>query len=94
MEKASWEIRYLRAAENDISKLSRAERERILKTIKSKLGVSPELFGLPLKGALKHFWRLRAGDYRVIYELVKTTVLVIAVLHRKDIYREIQKRLG
>lgn len=34
-------------------------------------------------------WRIRVGDYRAIYEIDDTAreVLVVAVGHRKDIYR-------
>ena len=34
-------------------------------------------------------WRMRAGDYRIIYEIddVRKTVVVLRVGHRKDIYR-------
>ena len=34
-------------------------------------------------------WRLRVGDYRAIYEIDDTAreVLVVAVGHRRDIYR-------
>lgn len=34
-------------------------------------------------------WRIRVGDYRVIYEIDDTTreVLVVTLVHRKDIYR-------
>lgn len=34
-------------------------------------------------------WRVRTGDYRVVYEIHDKTlrVLVVAVGHRRDIYR-------
>lgn len=34
-------------------------------------------------------WRVRTGDYRIIYEIVddRLVVLVIGVGHRRDIYR-------
>lgn len=38
-----------------------------------------------LKG-FKRKYRLRAGDYRVLFELEGTTVVIYDVGHRKDIY--------
>jgi mRNA interferase RelE/StbE len=35
-------------------------------------------------------WRVRTGDYRIVYEIHdrKLVVLVVAVGHRRDIYRK------
>lgn len=35
-------------------------------------------------------WRLRAGDYRVVYDILdnKLVILVIRVRHRKEVYRD------
>lgn len=45
--------------------------------------------GSPLKGGLKGIRRLRVGDYRVLYEVQETAlvVLVVRVAHRRDAYR-------
>jgi mRNA interferase RelE/StbE len=34
-------------------------------------------------------WRLRVGDYRVIYDILdnKLVVLIIRIRYRKDVYR-------
>ena len=60
---------------------------RLIKTIDS-LANSP-LNGKPLQGNKKGCYSLREGDYRIIYEvhLNDKAVHVIAVGHRKDIYR-------
>jgi mRNA interferase RelE/StbE len=39
-----------------------------------------------LKGS-KNEYRLRVGDYRVIFELEKDQIVVYAIGNRKDIYR-------
>ncbi len=41
-----------------------------------------------LKGQ-KNAWRIRIGDYRIIYEIEdkQLRILVIAIGHRKDIYK-------
>ena len=34
-------------------------------------------------------WRLRVGDYRVLYDIddVKQTITIVHVGHRRDVYR-------
>jgi mRNA interferase RelE/StbE len=45
--------------------------------------------GKHLKGALKGEWSLRAGDYRVIYQVDEAarTVTLYTVDHRSKVYR-------
>jgi mRNA interferase RelE/StbE len=42
---------------------------------------------IPLKGSL--FWRVRVGDYRIIYDIRdgELVVLVLDVGHRREVYR-------
>ncbi len=41
------------------------------------------------------FWRVRVGDYRVIYEIDRTSgrVIVLFVDHRKSLYDEFSRLL-
>ena len=45
--------------------------------------------GTRLKGEFAGLWRVREGDYRIIYELRQSevTVLVLRVAHRREVYR-------
>ena len=43
--------------------------------------------GKPLVGPLKGIWSLRVGDYRIIYQIGKHTVVVLTVNHRRQVYR-------
>lgn len=60
-------------------------REKILKRIR-KLENNPDHFGKPLTGI--DLWVLRAGDYRVIFNLNETEnkVEILRIGHRKNIY--------
>ena len=37
----------------------------------------------------KDMYRVRVGDYRIIYQNSNNVIEVIAVQHRKDVYREL-----
>nr|WP_236829021.1 type II toxin-antitoxin system RelE/ParE family toxin [Bartonella schoenbuchensis] len=45
--------------------------------------------GKPLRGPLSGLWRYRVGDYRILCDLhdKELLVLVLAVGHRKNIYK-------
>ncbi|MBF0337270.1 MAG: type II toxin-antitoxin system RelE/ParE family toxin [Nitrospirae bacterium] len=53
----------------------------------NKLGENPYGEGKALDGKLKGKYRLKVGDYRVIYTIKESTVWIISVGHRRDIYR-------
>ena len=42
-----------------------------------------------LSGAFKNYWRIRIGDYRVVYEIddKEMIVRVYRVMHRKEVYK-------
>jgi len=73
-------------AARSLRKLQTSIRTRILESIK-ELERRPEK-GDPLKPS--QFWRLRVGDYRVIYEIDRKTdrVIVLYVGHRRNVYDE------
>jgi mRNA interferase RelE/StbE len=66
----------------------RADRERIMDRIR-KLAVDPRPHGSQkLKGPNERY-RVRQGNYRILYE-IRDRVLVVTVVHvgdRKDVYR-------
>jgi len=43
--------------------------------------------GKALKGRYEGLYSLRVGDYRVIYKIESFGVLILAIGHRKDVYR-------
>src|SRR3989338_2139771 len=69
----------------------------ILKSIYKKLSRDPESYGSPLSGNYRGYWKLRVGDYRVIYRIIKDEILVIVIkvgIRRDDqIYKELIYRL-
>lgn len=83
--------------EKDFKKISKYNSDRIARAIHNKLTISPEKFGSPLVGKLKGYFKLRVEDYRVVYEIKSSEVVVFVfkIRQRKDsiVYEEAIKRL-
>lgn len=84
--------------EKDFKKVSKYDSNRIARAIHNKLTIAPEKFGKPLAGKLKGYFKLRVEDYRVVYEIKRSEVVVFVfkIGQRKDsiVYEEAIKRLG
>ena len=74
------------ARQEDLEQLSDAAYERIRDTIRG-LAEDPRPPGCA-KLTAREAWRLRVGDYRVIYEIddAARVVAVLHVGHRRDVY--------
>ena len=76
------------SAEGDLRKLPRSTLERIhLKILALRNDPRPP-GSRKLSGNLEG-WRVRVGDYRILYQIDDTaeTVTVVRVRHRRDVYR-------
>ena len=74
------------SAEKEFARLEKQDQARILKAT-AKLEDNPRPAGCKkLKGSPN--WRFRAGDFRVIYEVVERTVQIniVKVGHRSTVY--------
>ncbi len=76
------------AAEKDLGRLSHEIHDRIIEAIKT-LARNPRPSGCRKLSGTKSDWRIRVGDYRVIYEIadVIRVVRVHRVRHRREVYR-------
>lgn len=86
-----WKLRYADSViREDIARLDLAVRQRIRKSIETKLVIDPLRFGKPLRHSLHHLRSLRVGDYRVLYHLDQDAqmVSIVSIGHRRDIYEE------
>ncbi len=66
----------------DIPSINRDLRNRIARAIESRLTTEPERYGEPLRGTLRGYWRLRVGDYRIVFKVVKNEVWIFGIIHR------------
>ena len=85
-------ITYHQKVSGDLAGLDRVELLRIRDVIQRKLVTRPELYGARLRGELKEYWKLRVGDYRIVYKILNESVFILAVGDRKEIYRVATRR--
>jgi mRNA interferase RelE/StbE len=78
----------------DIPRLNRDVATRIQRAIENRLALEPQRYGAPLRRTLKGYWKLRVGDYRVVFRIVKNEVWISAIMHRRDVYQRIEARLS
>lgn len=77
----------------DIPLLDEKLRTRIKNAIESRLTTAPHLYAEPLRKTLRGYWKLRVGDYRVVFKIVAEEVWILETIHRKKVYEAIKKRL-
>ena len=77
-----------RAAEKDLARLTVTVHDRVIASLQG-LAQNPRPPGCRKLAGTKGDWRIRVGEYRVIYEIadVIRVVRVRRVRHRGDVYR-------
>lgn len=88
----AYEVEFREIVWDDLQALPRNIRERIVRAVEQRLTTAPTHYGVKLRQALSDLWKLRVGDYRVVYEFVGNHVTVWAVRHRKDVYGTVERR--
>lgn len=83
-----YEVSLERTAERDLKRLSAKEFQRMTQEIKA-LTENPRPPGCRKIVGSESDWRIRVGDYRVIYEVddIAKAVRVMRVRHRREAYR-------
>ena len=85
-----YDIQFLDAAIDDLSRLDGAIARRIVARlnwlVENLGGVEP----IPLKGNLSGLFKLRVGDFRVLYQPLHQEQLLVVhqIGHRRDVYRD------
>ena len=71
----------------DLKKIDPQWQRKILSALTNTLPNNPYA-GKKLVGDLSPYYRLRVGDYRVIYEILEKEIIisVIRIRHRKAVY--------
>ena len=84
----TYTIEFSRAAEKQLADIQRGDQKKIAQRIE-KLISNPFPSGYEkLKGS-DDLYRVRQGDYRIIYNILekKLIILIVKIGHRREIYR-------
>lgn len=81
-------VNFRPSARKSLGKLPRRDQVRIV-TAAEALSEQPRPTGAKKLVAEENLWRIRVGDYRVIYKIEdgNLLILVLKIAHRKDVYR-------
>ena len=84
----SYKIEWRRSIKKDLKGISKTEIPKIIGAVKS-LSEEPRPTGSKKLSRSEFTYRIRIGNYRVIYEIHDETILieVVKVGHRKDLYK-------
>jgi mRNA interferase RelE/StbE len=83
-----YEVFLERRTERDLKRLPAAIFTRLIPHIKA-LSENPKPSGCRKITGSKNDWRIRIGDYRIIYEIdeEERAVRVMRIRHRREVYR-------
>lgn len=75
-------------AQSELDGLPATIRARVLRIL-VRLAAWPSVSGAkPLSGARAGHYRIRTGDWRVIFRVVTPQIIVVRIQHRSDVYED------
>lgn len=82
----SYEVQFTSAAARQIKKLPRPARDRVIEAV-AGLQHEPQPRGSRKLAGEQTAWRIRVGDYRVIYDVLDAQLVVVVVQagHRREV---------
>lgn len=87
----TWKVEVDDRALKELRKLDPPDRRRLVRFLRERIAgpEDPRRLGKPLTGAGLGLWRYRVGPFRIICRIDdgRVVVLVLAVGHRRDVYR-------
>ena len=86
----NYTIDFAPRTEGQLNLIPKDMRKLVFERI-DKLKTNPRPDGVePLQGAEKGFFRIRQGDYRIVYSIQdqKLLILIVRIVHRKEVYKK------
>ena len=85
-----YRVRLLDAASKDLARLDKPVARRIVELVHWLAENLEDITLEALTGELDGLFKLRIGDYRVVYELIhdEQLIMIHAIGHRREIYRK------
>jgi len=83
-------VRILKAAARELERLDKAVGRRVVERIQWLAENSQSINPVGLKGDLSGLYKLRQGDYRIIYQILRAekVILIHSIGHRREVYRQ------
>lgn len=83
-----YQVVFTRSARKELERLPTVIADRVLTRVQA-LATNPRPRGCRLLSGADSLWRIRIGDYRVLYEIQDEGEMVdiLAIRHRGDAYR-------
>jgi len=83
----SYSVFFLPRADREFAALSKSDFERVKRAIDGLADNPRPINCQKLKG--RGGWRIRAGDYRVVYDIDDSvrTMMIVNIGHRREVYR-------
>lgn len=84
-----YHVKFSPDAETDLADLSKSIAQRILKKIRWLAENFDVITPEPLTGQWKGFFKLRVGDYRILYTFntIAQTITIHIIKHRREVYK-------
>lgn len=84
----SYNLFFKRSAEKELRKISKSDIPKVLSSIKA-LANEPRPQGAQMLKGENRYFRIRLGDYRIVYEIkdAERLITIIKIGHRSEIYR-------
>ncbi len=70
----------------DLPKIDKKIAKQLGRAIETRLTIYPEQYGVPLRRNLRGYWKLRVGDFRIVYQVVSKEIRILAICHRRKVY--------
>ena len=86
----SYKVEFTLQAEEDLSRLDKTIAQNIAHKIDWLSQNIENITPAPLKGKFKGKYKMRVGDWRVVYSFENSTqiITVYAVRHRSEVYKQ------
>lgn len=88
-----YHVEFTTSAGREIRKLRKSIQPKLMKNISERINALAEDPRPPgVEKVEGHdLWRVRAGDYRIVYSVEEDvlTVVVVKIGHRREVYREL-----
>jgi len=86
---SQYSVELLKPAIHDLERLDKVIAQRIVQRIRWLSEYLDSIKATALKGELAGLFKLREGDYRIIYQVLRKerVIIIHSIGHRKDVYK-------